>query len=255
MKKVMIIGKLNEIIKQLCEKLTPFCRPQICVDNQSVIQGMLKMLEPDVVVVSLDGMDCAPGDIFFLLERDAYSASVIAVGSVEMQGRLIKERYLPNKRIMFLQSPIETEDIFACVKKFLPQEAQEKEPAHNSKKILVVDDDPTTLRIIQNMLSGRCTVSVATSGSQAIMAVSRSKPDLIFLDYDMPVVDGKMTLQMLRSEEATRDIPVVFLTGVSDPAYVKEVLSLQPQGYLLKPSSEQKIFSLLTSILGEDAFA
>ncbi len=250
MKKVMIIGKLDDVTKDIYDSLAPICHPQICADSKTVIQGMLKMYTPDVIIVSLTDSGSDPEDIFFHLETETFHTPIIAIGPVQIQSRLIKSGYLPKKRILFMQTPIKMESMVTCVKKFLAESAKAKE--NGPKKILVVDDDPTMLRIIQRMLSKRYTVSVATSGPQAIMAVSKSMPDLILLDYDMPLVDGRMTLQMLRSEEGTRDIPVVFLTGLSDPAQVEDAIALHPQGYLRKPPTESKIFGKLAAILGEE---
>ena len=72
------------------------------------------------------------------------------------------------------------------------------------------------------------------SGVAAIRAITLNRPDLVLLDYEMPVCDGKQTLEMLRLEKAFADIPVVFLTGRSDPELVKALLALKPAGYLLK---------------------
>jgi len=76
-------------------------------------------------------------------------------------------------------------------------------------------------------------------------------PDVILLDYEMPMCDGKMTLQMIRELEEAKDIPVVFLTGVSEKEHIKAVLGLHPAGYLLKPASAEVIFETLNKILGE----
>lgn len=274
MKKVMIIGSLDDMTKKIYEKLAPICSPQICADSRPVIQGMLKMLEPDLIIVSMkeDGGD--PEDIFFLLGVEAFNTPVIAIGSVEIQSRLIKAGYLPKKHIIYMQAPVKMDSIVTCVSdsfkeyehkvvekamvldklKFYERPKEDKkQKKDNRKRILVVDDDPTMLRIMQNMLSKRYIVSVASSSSQAMMGISKVRPDLILLDYDMPVVDGKMTLEMLRSEEDTKDIPVVFLTGLSDQDHVGNVLALQPEGYILKPPSEAKIFSRLENILGPES--
>ena len=57
---------------------------------------------------------------------------------------------------------------------------------------------------------------------------------MVLLDYEMPVCDGRQTLEMLRSEKSFADLPVIFLTGRSDPAAVRALLALKPAGYLLK---------------------
>ena len=75
---------------------------------------------------------------------------------------------------------------------------------------------------------------MAESGVAAIRTITLNRPDLILLDYEMPVCDGKQTLEMLRLEKSFADIPVIFLTGRGDPEVVKQLLALKPAGYLLK---------------------
>lgn len=250
MKKAMIIGKFNEVTKQISDNLAKCCRVQICADDPDVVEGMLRLVLPDLIIVSLVGTSSANVEIFSLLSRETLTTQIVVVGTRENERVLTEEGHLPNKRIHFLRRPIKLEAVVECAKDLLKVEKDDQ--GRIVRTILVVDDNPTLLRTMQNMLSKKYRVTFATSGPQAIMAISKARPDLILLDYDMPVCDGKMTLKMLRSEEETKDIPVVFLTGMSDPTYVGEVLSLHPQGYLLKPPTEEKIFSAIRSVLGDD---
>lgn len=79
----------------------------------------------------------------------------------------------------------------------------------------------------------------------AMAALERSVPELILLDYEMPEVNGKETLEVIRTQKNYCDIPVVFLTAVADKQKISEVLALQPQGYLLKPVEQQKLLNYL----------
>ena len=110
----------------------------------------------------------------------------------------------------------------------------EKEMANPKRKILVVDDSATICYGITKLLEPDYEVAQAESGVAAIRTITLNRPDLILLDYEMPVVDGKQTLEMLRWEKSFSDIPVIFLTGRSDPELVKNLLALKPAGYLLK---------------------
>ena len=87
---------------------------------------------------------------------------------------------------------------------------------------------------MKEMLSTDYEVLLVDSGVSAIREITLNRPDLILLDYEMPVCDGRQTLEMIRSEETFADIPVIFLTGRNDPESVKKVMSLKPAGYLLK---------------------
>ena len=73
---------------------------------------------------------------------------------------------------------------------------------------------------------------------------------MIFLDYNMPVCDGRQTLKMIREFEPAKNIPVVFLTGIGDKAHIEMVLKLNPAGYLLKPVKQETLFDIIAEVLG-----
>lgn len=118
------------------------------------------------------------------------------------------------------------------------------------KKLLIVDDDGTTLRVLKGMLEHEYDVTIVNSGMNAIKAIGKKRPDLILLDYEMPVCDGRQTLEMLRADEESKHIPVVFLTGVNDRAHIEAVLSLRPAGYLLKPPDKKMIVDTIRRAIG-----
>lgn len=101
-------------------------------------------------------------------------------------------------------------------------------------KILLVDDSITIREGIRRLLVGDYEVSAVQSGVAAIRAITLDKPDLVLLDYDMPVCDGRHVLEMLRTDKEFADVSVIFLTSRDDPESVKKVLSLKPEGYMMK---------------------
>ena len=109
------------------------------------------------------------------------------------------------------------------------------------KHVLIVDDDETFLKTVRNWLMRQYRVTIVTSGAQALMYVADKQPDLILLDYEMPVTSGPKVLEMLRSEPKTAQIPVIFLTGKGDRDSVMQVLALKPEGYILKSSGRDKL--------------
>ena len=133
-------------------------------------------------------------------------------------------------------TPIEAETAMTEVEQYLMkrEKQEEEEEAHPRPKILVVDDSLTVRNNIKALLDEDYEVALVESGVAAIRTITLNQPDLILLDYEMPVCDGRQTLEMLRSEKAFEDIPVIFLTGRSDPDSVRKVMSLKPAGYLLK---------------------
>lgn len=109
------------------------------------------------------------------------------------------------------------------------------------KHILIVDDSGTMLRTIKAWLTPKYKVSMASSAAMAISFLATNKPDLILLDYEMPVCSGPQFLEMIRAEISTSRIPVIFLTAKGDKESVKSVLALKPAGYLLKTMNAEQI--------------
>ncbi|MBD5530129.1 MAG: response regulator [Lachnospiraceae bacterium] len=107
--------------------------------------------------------------------------------------------------------------------------------------ILVVDDSEFMRARIVKLLSGDYNVSEASSSLAAIQSIAIKKPDLIVLDYEMPVCDGRQALEMIRSEQNTANIPVVFLTAKGSRERVQNVMALKPNGYLLKSMPDEEI--------------
>ncbi len=126
-------------------------------------------------------------------------------------------------------TPLAVQNEVAETEKYFKMRKKSTKP-----KILLVDDSMTIREGIRRLLVGDYEVSAVQSGVSAIRAITLDKPDLVLLDYDMPVCDGRHVLEMLRSEKEFADVPVIFLTSRDDPESVKKVLSLKPEGYMMK---------------------
>lgn len=121
------------------------------------------------------------------------------------------------------------------------REKVEKNKKNPRKKILIVDDSATVREAVKLMLSKDYSVTAVDSGVAAIRTIALDTPDLVLLDYEMPVCDGRQTLEMLRSDEVFANVPVIFLTGRKDPTSMIGVMPLKPSGYILKTSKPAEI--------------
>ena len=104
-------------------------------------------------------------------------------------------------------------------------------------RVLVVDDDENVNMFISRLLTKKfkCEVTWAKNGLEALSLVKGVKPEVIFLDITMPVMNGIETLGALRSDPDTRDLPVIMLTAVSEKNVVAEIMKLGVFDYMLKP--------------------
>lgn len=121
------------------------------------------------------------------------------------------------------------------------------EERKKGKHILLVDDDLMFLKMMQEWLSKKFNVTISKSGMQAITYIANHTPDLILLDYDMPITPGPQVMEMIRSEPNSAKIPIIFLTGNSDKESVARVMALKPQGYLLKSMDKLQILESINN--------
>jgi putative two-component system response regulator len=113
----------------------------------------------------------------------------------------------------------------------------------NKKKlIIIVDDDITNLVVAKNNLSLKYDVFTVPSGEKLFSLLEKVSPDLILLDVNMPLMDGYQVIKILKENDKTAQIPVIFLTAKSDSKSELEGLSLGAIDYITKPFSPPLLF-------------
>ncbi len=258
MKKILLIGKLNSVVKETNKYLSQFFHVQLCSENAEILEGMLKIVNPDLVLISLIGAYDIDTSMFFLLSDQYSDIPVLTIGTKEESHTFFK--YYEDGQFENLVRPVENSVIMNAVCRRLQLDKQEVErdaaeehkENKDKKRILVVDDNGTALRTMKAMLEERYEVTLAISGAQAMTSIGKKRPDLILLDYEMPVCDGRMTLEMIRADEDMKDIPVIFLTAVNNKANIEAVLKLKPAGYFLKPAVKERLIAEIDKVLESD---
>ena len=114
-------------------------------------------------------------------------------------------------------------------------------------KILICEDDADLRNIIKIGLSHEFQVVEAENGKMGLEMIAGEKPDLVLLDILMPKMDGFVMLQKLRSDDVTKNLPVIMLTNVAfDEGKLKALLDLNASSYILK--SEMKMEEIISKI-------
>lgn len=134
---------------------------------------------------------------------------------------------------------INSNNALNVVNEYLVKEKEEY--ANRKPKILIVDDSEFMRGRMVKLLQADYDLIEASSSISAIKKIAVNRPNLVLLDYEMPVCDGRQALEMIRSENDIADIPVMFLTGRGDRESIKNVVALKPEGYLLKNMSDEEI--------------
>lgn len=119
--------------------------------------------------------------------------------------------------------------------------------------ILYVDDDPDDRQIFQEAIAAIDTDYVCVTAQDGLAALSllsdRKYPDIIFLDINMPLMDGKSCLTEIRGNKNTAHIPVVMCTTSNNPDERKKCEKLGASDFFLKPVSYREMKEILASIL------
>lgn len=116
--------------------------------------------------------------------------------------------------------------------------------------ILFVDDSPTTLEVLFEFLTDAgFHVLIARNGESAIQLAQSEHPDLIFLDIIMPGMDGFETCRRLKANDSTQDIPIIFMTALSQTAVVVKGFQLGAVDFIIKPTQKEIILARVTTHL------
>ncbi|WP_158598038.1 diguanylate cyclase domain-containing protein [Noviherbaspirillum saxi] len=116
--------------------------------------------------------------------------------------------------------------------------------SENKYNILIVDDLSENLRLLTNILSAHgYTVHAAKSGASALQYLQANLADLVLLDVVMPGMDGYQVCELLKSDERTRDIPVIFLSSADHVFNKTQAFSKGGVDYMLKPFHEEELLA------------
>ena len=113
------------------------------------------------------------------------------------------------------------------------------------QKVLIVDDEPSNIRALTDILGTDYKLFAVTNGPDAIEAAQAHSPDIILLDVVMPEMDGYAVIAALKSSEKTKNIPVIFLTAKADPENESRGLELGAEDYVFKPFSRSLLLKRL----------
>lgn len=277
--KIILMGENNTIIDDFFFQEHKDIDLITSSSRNDDIMTHLQIFEPDIIMYCMNEVSKKDFNrIYFLKEKFENKGIFFGVIGSKDICREFEKVPFNSADIMFV-TPISTYKIIAEISTFLDENKREKESLSqnsekkatneeiktmeastsvnesqeeiNKKHILVVDDDPMMLKLVNEYLYERFTVATAISGKVALSFLEKKDTDLILLDYEMPEANGVQVLRKIRSNPKTQDIPVVFLTGVSSYNSIKEIISMRPQGYHLKPIDRENLLKVIMDVLGK----
>ncbi|MBR1910914.1 MAG: response regulator [Treponema sp.] len=231
---LLVCTEANFLVKTLIKSISDIGFEVITTQPDIVEIQLLEPL-PDIFMVYLEGNTTLfSGTMKFLknkMSEDMKDRVLYLIGN-ETEINAVNE-FIPKTMVTAsFTRPVNVPDILGKLKNLQLHNG----PNAGRKRILVVDDDATALRAMNNLFSKKYDVSIVTSGINAISFLTQDQQgiDLILLDYEMPGASGLQVFEMLKNDPRTALIPVIFLTSKDDKDTVLKILSAKPEKYLLK---------------------
>lgn len=260
MKRILLMGNLNNTLQNIADCLSEDFHVQLSPENPEVAENLIKINKPHLVIYSQIAYE-QDVEVMNMLERATINRDipVLVIASSETLKTL--EPYLETmEKLEYITRPVTKYGLINVCREILgvrvdsdKHENRDVEEKSGGKAplIMVVDDSQFTLRRLDKLLKERYRVYTVKSGEQALKMLREVKPDLILLDYNMPGWDGKETYDRIKKDYIGRDIPVLFLTGVTERKKIYEALKLTPEDYILKPPVPEKLFERIDAALNE----
>ncbi|MBP5329567.1 MAG: response regulator [Spirochaetaceae bacterium] len=119
------------------------------------------------------------------------------------------------------------------------------------KRIFIVDDSITTLKLAEKSLKNSFTLTLLISGKQFFSALEKNTPDLVLLDIEIPDIDGISILEKMKADPDWAKIPVVFLTSHTETDLVKKGLQAGALDYITKPFDAETLSKRISDLIKE----
>ena len=123
--------------------------------------------------------------------------------------------------------------------------------ANKRKTIAIVDDEKSIRALVKRFLKNKYTVLEASDGEEAVNLARTQKPDLILMDIMMPNVDGYLACSVIKTDQTTKNIPVVMITAIDHELNVKFSQEIGASGYMTKPFNLDGLLSQVKQVIGE----
>ncbi len=278
MKRILFVADFNDTAHCIQEAMLSRYQVQLCsMKNAEDVSHMIRMFRPDMVVVFISCYQNISSKLFYILTIVHAAIPIITIGKKEdtMQYEMLYSK----TQYTHLYRPIKNRDIMKCIADRLhiteDENAEHKDisdisnyienedkiknktdiwddaeldneaDADKRKHILLVDNDDEIYNDIKSIIGDRYRVSVAGTELQAMRMLEKDRPNMMFLSYEMPLCEGRIMLEMIRSDEELRKLPVVFLTKIAEKRNIASIIRLKPAGCILKPLDKEIVTRII----------
>ena len=257
-KKILIIDDEKDLLSVLAKELRAEEYSVITASNGGDAIVSAESEHPDLIILDLLMPDVDGAEVSVRLKENVETKDipVIFLTGLYLKEEEMEKGHMFGGSAMFAK-PYDREELLSTIKELTCEKEyslNKKSTFHmDKKKILIVDDEKDALTMLAKELEiAGFSVIPADSGNDAVMLAKSERPDLIILDWLMPDIDGAEVSVRLKENVKTKDIPVIFLTGL----YPKE--EEVEKGHMLggnatfaKPYNKEELVSAIKELICE----
>ena len=207
------------------------------VQSADVLFETLEKVEPDLILLDINMPGADGFDIIKGLKATPRFSNIPVIFLTGMKDRETVTTGLELGGVDFVFKPYYDEDLIDSIESQFDEEKQQK----SKPIILAVDDDPSILRSINQILHDEYSVYTLPKPEAIEETLKIVKPDLFLLDLHMPVVSGADLVRIIREEEEFEHTPIIFLTSDATSDSLKTAISLGANDYVIKPIDEKAL--------------
>jgi PAS domain S-box-containing protein len=219
---------------------------------------------PDLIVLDLDMPGMSGFDVCEALKADSMLARVPVILTTRHAPTSMRVAAIKNNAADLVPKPLVAAQLAAQVQAHLRAKGLAEVPQRDGNgaagaapiamgtqqpRMLIVDDDITSIHILRHTLSTMGDFHFAKNGEEALELARRLNPDLIMLDAHMPGLDGFEVCASLKADPAFRQVPIVFVTRFSDPGNEMRALDLGAADFIAKPYSPAVLQARVRNLL------
>ena len=214
--------------------------------GQDALDHVLE-IRPDIILLDIEMPFMDGFEVLEKLRANPESAQIPVVGVTGQREKVTALRFLGEGAVGYLVKPVEKQVMLDKVSEVLKKYSEQKD----KKKVLLVDDEIESLLFYKSALQEEYSVVTLNSSKLALEYLQKFVPDLIILDYQMPLYNGRALYQMISKMERLAEVPVVFLTGTTEREVLLECAALQPKAVVLKSTGKEGLLEKIRTIFEE----
>jgi DNA-binding response OmpR family regulator len=248
-KKILIADDDPHIVALVSSRLKSNQYEVVVAYDAAQTMSQVRKEKPDLIILDMKMPAGGGNSVLDNLKMSISTFNTPVLVMTAYPSEAIRQKALEMGATDFITKPFKSEEILTKVKKALGETGPE-ESRPITKKILVVDDNPNIVKLLEHRLkANEYEVVTAHDGEDALDKVRQAKPDLMILDVVIPKIDGYRVLSILRADEQYKDIPVVMLSAHGQAKDVEKGMELGAVSYITKPFKPEMLLGVIKEAL------